>query len=252
MISVVLADDNREMCAVLAEVFSNQHDMELVATADNGFAVLEAVAHHKPDVLILDIIMPHLDGLGVLERMQNIGAPPKIIMLSEFGEETIIRQIMRLGASYCILKPFNFEVLLQRIRSFHDSGDVFVEENLPLELSERNNPGLQQTISEMLREVGVPAHLRGYLYIRQAIGMAVADPSALKGITKNMYPEIAITFQTTPHRVERAIRHAIEVAWQRNSAETVRRVFRQTILERKGKPTNLEFIALMTDKLLLR
>jgi len=252
LISVVLGDDNREMCTNLTEVFSNQHDMELVATVDNGFSVLEAVDRHSPDVLVLDIIMPHLDGLGVLERMQDLDSPPKVIALSEFGEEAVLRQVMRLGASYCMLKPFNPQVLLERIRCFHASFDVFFEEDTPFNLAGQNESSLQQTISEMLREVGVPAHLRGYLYIRHAISMAVADPSALTGITKNMYPEIAIVFQTTPHRVERAIRHAITVAWQRNTTETVKRFFRQTILDRKGKPTNLEFIALMTDKLLLR
>lgn len=252
LISVIIADDNREFCTLLGEFISNQRDIRLIATANNGLDAVDKVCEHKPDVLILDIIMPHLDGLGVLERLNETETRPRVIVLTAFGQESITQQALRLGADYYVLKPFNIEVLVQRIRDMYNDPDDQVAESAATLIPSRRLPDLETEITEMLHEIGVPAHIKGYQYMRYAIGLVVEDMSILNSITKTLYPEIAIKFQTTPNRVERAIRHAIETAWERSDFETVNKMFRYTIRNDKGKPTNSEFIALLADKLRLK
>lgn len=252
MISVIVADDNREFCMLLGEFISNQQDIRLVATANNGLDAVDKVAEHKPDVLILDIIMPHLDGLGVLERINRAEKRPRVIVLTAFGQESITQQALRLGADYYVLKPFNIEILVQRIRDMQNGDAGRVAEQAAALAPARRAPDMETEITDMLHEIGVPAHIRGYQYLRYAIGLAVEDMSILNSITKCLYPEIAIQYQTTPNRVERAIRHAIETAWERSDFETINKMFRYTIRNDKGKPTNSEFIALLADKLRLK
>ena len=252
MISVMVADDNREFCNLLSEFMSNQKDIKLVATANNGLDAVDKVHEHQPDVLILDIIMPHLDGLGVLERLNTNGHHrPRVIVLTAFGQDSITQQALRLGADYYVLKPFNIEVLIRRIRDLQtNGGPAASRENY--QSYDTPKIDLETVITNMLHEVGVPAHIKGYQYLRYAITLVIGDMAILNSITKTLYPEIAIKFQTTPNRVERAIRHAIETAWERSDLETINKMFRYTIRNDKGKPTNSEFIALLSDKLRLK
>lgn len=255
MISVLVADDNREFCNLLSDYMSTQEDIALVATASNGLDAVDKVYEHRPDVLLLDIIMPHLDGLGVLERLNSDGKHrPRVIVLTAFGQESITQQALRLGADYYVLKPFNIEVLIRRIRDLQGSGSsvISMETSSKYIVNDAPKIDLERETTVMLHEIGVPAHIKGYHYLRYAISLVVADMSILNSITKTLYPEVAIKFDTTPNRVERAIRHAIETAWERCEIEVINRLFRYTIRNDKGKPTNSEFIAMLADKLRLK
>ncbi|RRJ66456.1 sporulation transcription factor Spo0A [Paenibacillus oralis] len=258
-IEVLLADDNREFTNLLAEYISEQDDMIVSGIAYNGEEVLEMIenAAKVPDVLILDIIMPHLDGLGVLERIRdlNLNPQPKIIMLTAFGQENITQRAVQLGASYYILKPFDMEVLANRIRQLvgvqhmTTSGApaaAFAKSNV-VPLGKGKN--LDANITSIIHEIGVPAHIKGYQYLREAITMVYNNIEILGAITKTLYPAIAEKFKTTPSRVERAIRHAIEVAWTRGNIDSISHLFGYTINISKSKPTNSEFIAMVADKL---
>ncbi|AIQ64748.1 Stage 0 sporulation protein A [compost metagenome] len=263
-IEVLLADDNREFTNLLAEYISEQEDMTVTGIAYNGEEVVQMLSQVRkiPDVLILDIIMPHLDGLGVLERLRemDLNPQPKIIMLTAFGQENITQRAVQLGASYYILKPFDMEVLTNRVRQLvgTQSGSIMtsssssspsfsaVKSNV-VPLSKGKN--LDANITSIIHEIGVPAHIKGYQYLREAITMVYNNIEILGAITKTLYPAIAEKFKTTPSRVERAIRHAIEVAWTRGNIDSISHLFGYTINISKSKPTNSEFIAMVADKL---
>ena len=256
-IGVFLADDNREFTGLLSEYINEQEDMELVGTAYNGEEVVRKLQELErvPDVMILDIIMPHLDGLGVLEKLREMDLQPmpKIIMLTAFGQETITQRAVQLGASYYILKPFDLEVLVSRIRQL--AGTAPVAPAMSSGAARANiipmhkNRNLDANITSIIHEIGVPAHIKGYQYLREAITMVYNNIEILGAITKTLYPAIAEKFKTTPSRVERAIRHAIEVAWTRGNIESISHLFGYTINVAKSKPTNSEFIAMVADKL---
>lgn len=257
MISVVVADDNRDFCNLLSEYMSAQEDINLLATVHNGIDAVDRVLEHRPDVLILDIIMPHLDGLGVLERLNgnaDLQPRPRVIVLTAFGQDSITQQALKLGADYFVLKPFNIEVLVRRVRSLRDETpiDIASEGGLHYVLQGSPKPDLEVEITNLLHELGVPAHIRGYQYLRYAISLVIDDITILNSITKALYPEIAIKFETTPNRVERAIRHAIETSWERSEVEILNRHFRYTVRNDRGKPTNSEYIAMLGDKLRLK
>ena len=255
-IEVMLADDNKEFTNLLSEYISEQPDMEVVGVAYNGDEVLQYIERDRkiPDVLILDIIMPHLDGLGVLERLRtlNMSPQPQIIMLTAFGQENITQKAVQLGASYYILKPFDMEVLVNRIRQLVTNGSAVTPS---MNSSKANviplNKGknLDANITSIIHEIGVPAHIKGYQYLREAITMVYNNIEILGAITKTLYPDIAEKFKTTPSRVERAIRHAIEVAWTRGNIDSISHLFGYTVNISKSKPTNSEFIAMVADKL---
>lgn len=257
-IEVLLADDNREFTNLLGEYISDQQDMVVSGIAYNGEEVLNMIEESgkAPDVLILDIIMPHLDGLGVLERLRdmNLSPQPKVIMLTAFGQENITQRAVQLGASYYILKPFDMEVLASRIRQLVGSPSN-ISSSTPFSSMKSNvvpmgkGKNLDANITSIIHEIGVPAHIKGYQYLREAITMVYNNIEILGAITKTLYPAIAEKFKTTPSRVERAIRHAIEVAWTRGNIDSISHLFGYTINISKSKPTNSEFIAMVADKL---
>lgn len=262
-IEILLADDNREFTNLLADFLSEQEDMVVTGVAYNGEEVLQFLEQTRavPDVLILDIIMPHLDGLGVLERLRsmNLSPQPKIIMLTAFGQESITQRAVQLGASYYILKPFDMDILANRIRqlagvasnpsvgSSHAGSYMTSLKSNVVQLGKTKN--LDANITSIIHEIGVPAHIKGYQYLREAITMVYNNIEILGSITKTLYPAIAEKYKTTPSRVERAIRHAIEVAWTRGNIDSISRLFGYTINISKSKPTNSEFIAMVADKL---
>jgi len=256
-IEVLLADDNREFTALLTDFIDEQEDMAISGVAYNGNEVIRFIEQGKiPDVLILDIIMPHLDGLGVLEKLRemNLTPQPKIIMLTAFGQENITQKAVQLGASYYILKPFDMEVLTNRIRQLvsnqplTSSGSASISKTTNV-IPMTKGKNLDANITSIIHEIGVPAHIKGYQYLRDAITMVYNNIEILGAITKTLYPAIADKYKTTPSRVERAIRHAIEVAWTRGNIDSISHLFGYTVNISKAKPTNSEFIAMVADKL---
>lgn len=258
-INVLIADDNKDFCNILNEYLSTQDDLNILGLAKDGAEALDIISKDVPDVLILDIIMPHIDGLGVLEKLNNMNLEryPKIIVLSAVGQDKITQRAISLGADYYVVKPFDFEILVQRIRELstgvhHQSQRKLNEsKNTSYINKETKTKSIEARITNIIHEIGVPAHIKGYLYLREAIGMVIDDMELLSAVTKELYPSIAKKFNTTPSRVERAIRHAIEVAWSRGKVDTINNLFGYTIHTDKGKPTNSEFIAMVADKLRL-
>lgn len=259
-IKILIADDNKEFSSILSQYLKEQNDFEVVAIANDGLEAVEFVGSYKPDVLVLDIIMPHLDGLGVLEKINSMSSVsiPKVIVLSAVGQDKITQRAINLGAEYYVVKPFDMEIFSKRIRQMFSIGSMDHEVRrapsfiMPETNSFTNVNSLEAEITNIIHEIGVPAHIKGYLYLREAIQMVVKDIELLSAVTKELYPSIAKKFNTTASRVERAIRHAIEVAWSRGQVETINRIFGYTVHNDKGKPTNSEFIAMVADKLRLQ
>lgn len=264
-ISVLIADYNKEFCNILSDYFSSQKDITVVGVAKDGIEVLELIEETKPDLVVLDIIMPHLDGLGVLERLNtmNINPMPRIIILSAVGQDKITQRAIALGADYYVVKPFDMDVLSNRIRDMFSGttgGDAVrrtsgVQSSSVLDVKVKSSSqvvDLETEITNIIHEIGVPAHIKGYMYLREAITLVVNDIELLSAVTKELYPAIAKKYNTTASRVERAIRHAIEVAWSRGQVDTINKLFGYTIHNEKGKPTNSEFIAMVADKLRLK
>jgi len=262
-IRVLIADDNREFVEIVKEFIDRQEDMTLVGVAYHGNEALELISREEPHVVLLDIIMPHLDGLGVLEKLQNSAQRPKIIILTAFGQESMTQRAVNLGANYYILKPFDLDTLAKRIRQLQDDfadsyngiqdANVGIKNNSNSQISNGILPpttkNLEVEVTRMIHQMGVPAHVKGYQYLRDAIVSVVLNVSLLGAVTKELYPMIAVKYQTTPSRVERAIRHAIELAWDRGNVEFMNRFFGYTINVDRGKPTNSEFVAMVADKL---
>ena len=262
-ISVLIADDNQEFSHTLSNYINSQDDMEIIGMAKDGNEAVEMIANIEPDVVLLDVIMPHLDGLGVLERVNSMSSnkKPICIMLSAVGQDKITQKAIMLGAEYYVVKPFDIELLIKRIREIkffkpEQGSNNFITKDKKqpyIDISKDGNKedNLEALVTNVIHEVGVPAHIKGYQYLREAIMMGVNDIDVINQITKSLYPKIAYKFNTTPSRVERAIRHAIEVAWGRGDQKTVENIFGYTISAAKGKPTNSEFIAMIADKLRL-
>ncbi len=244
VIKILIADDNREFCELLKEFLKEQDEFNLVGVAQNGLEALDLIQNEAPDVVVLDVIMPHLDGIGVLEKLNESKYRPRVIMLTAFGQESITQRAVELGADYYILKPFDFEVLATRIRQL--AGGLNVS---PPYITVAKPKNLDVAVTNIIHEMGVPAHIKGYHYLRDAILQVIEDVSLLGAVTKELYPMIAHKYQTTPSRVERAIRHAIELAWDRGNIEMMTKFFGYTINLQRGKPTNSEFIAMVADKL---
>ncbi|GAW92305.1 sporulation transcription factor Spo0A [Calderihabitans maritimus] len=245
-ISILIADDNKELCELLKEYLDEEEDFKLVGIAYNGLQTIKMIEQHEPDVVILDIIMPHLDGIGVLEKLNNtrLSKRPKIIILTTLGQETTTLRSIELGADYYILKPFDFQVLGTRIRQLANGGNSSSQGPV-------RSRNLDVEVTRIIHQMGVPAHIKGYQYLRDAILMVIEEVNLLGAVTKELYPMIAEKYNTTPSRVERAIRHAIELAWDRGNVEMMNKFFGYTINVERGKPTNSEFIAMIADKLRL-
>jgi two-component system response regulator (stage 0 sporulation protein A) len=257
-IKVVIVDDNKEFCEILHKFISSHEEFEIIGIGHDGIQALEIVERERPDVLVLDIIMPHLDGLEVLERLQSLEGSyfPKVIILSAVGQDKITQRAIQLGADYYVVKPFDFEIFIKRLKEISgvELGQIKIKESNTVYLTSKSSgkeKDLESQITRIIQEIGIPAHIKGYLYLREAIGLVIENMDFLGAITKELYPQIAIRFNTTPSRVERAIRHAIEVAWTRGKIDTINQLFGYTVNNNKGKPTNSEFIALIADKLRL-
>lgn len=251
---VVIADDNKDFNNLMGEYINKQEEFKVIAKAYNGKELLEILQREEPDLIVLDVIMPELDGLGVLEKLDslNLSYEPKIIMLSAVGQDKITKRAMALGADYYIVKPFELDSFVVRMRQLMENTFSSSDPNVRREyIKEEPQQSTQFEITTILHEIGVPAHIKGYVYLREAIEMVMENMDLLGAVTKKLYPNIASKFNTTSSRVERAIRHAIEVAWARGRVETIDTIFGYTIDNHKGKPTNSEFIAMVADKLRL-
>lgn len=257
-LNIAIADDNDRITSLLGSLIREDKDLELVGQANNGADIYEIIKEKQPDVVLLDIIMPKEDGLSVMEKVardETMEKQPAFIVVSAVSQEQITEDAFNLGADYYILKPFDNKTVLNRIkhvRGYNRGGSkdsrVLGSKNRKNEYMERN---LESDVTSVIHEIGVPAHIKGYQYLRDAIILSVNDMEMLNSITKILYPTIAKRHQTTPSRVERAIRHAIEVAWSRGKMDTIDELFGYTVNNGKGKPTNSEFIALIADKIRL-
>jgi two-component system response regulator (stage 0 sporulation protein A) len=251
-IKLLIADDNKEFCDLIVEFLENEEDIEIMGVAHDGVEVLEKVEELNPEVLILDLIMPNLDGLGVIERLSSNPKRPKIVVLSAVGQDKITQKAINFGADYYIVKPFDLNILVDRIKQMVDINMPFqrhIQKKTVSPTSYDKNNSLEVQITNIIHEIGIPAHIKGYFYIREAISMVINNMELLSAVTKELYPIIADKYNTTPSRVERAIRHAIEVAWSRGCVETLNSLFGYTTTNDRGKPTNSEFIAMISDKL---
>ena len=266
MYKVLLVDDNQQFSNILENFLKEKGDIEVVGVAVDGWDCLEKIEAVKPDVGVLDMIMPRLDGSGVLDRMQNLSVHPKVIMLTAFTNDTMIQRAMMKGASDYLVKPFELEGIYERIKDvcrFYPGmvmegggtvGNLALADQMavyqPVRPVQKRKP-LEVEVTSLLHDMGVPAHVKGYQYLRDGILMILEDIHLLSGITKDLYPKIAEKYDTTPSRVERAIRHAIELAWGRGNIDLMTEYFGYTINLEKGKPTNSEFIAMVSDRIRL-
>lgn len=266
MIKILLVDDNQQFTSVLENFLKEKPDMKVVGVAADGWECLDLVESQNPDVILLDMIMPRLDGLGVLDRMQSMQVRPKVIMLTAYLNESMIQRAMMKGAVDYLVKPFELEGIYERIKDICRlypsmvmegtavAGSLALADPMPMYQVARPAPKrkpVEVEITSLLHDMGVPAHVKGYQYLRDAILMILDDFHLLTGITKDLYPKIAEKYDTTPSRVERAIRHAIELAWSRGNVDLMTDYFGYTINLEKGKPTNSEFIAMVSDRIRL-
>ncbi|HBA64201.1 MAG TPA: sporulation transcription factor Spo0A [Lachnospiraceae bacterium] len=254
-VNVAIADDNERILELLDVIVSGDKDLKVVGKANNGEDMYQIIKRMQPDVVLLDLIMPKMDGLSVMDMVnhdETIKKHPEFIIVTAVGQEKITEDAFRRGASYYIMKPFKNDVIIDRIKSVRQqirkdgiSGCMEGADN------GTRQENLETRVTNMIHEIGIPAHIKGYHYLRDSIMMAIEDMDVLNAITKVLYPTVAKKHQTTSSRVERAIRHAIEVAWSRGKLDTLDTLFGYTVSNGKGKPTNSEFIALIADTIRL-
>lgn len=244
MIRIFLIDESEEFRTQLEEAIGQESDMEVIGGASNGAAAIAKISLTKPDVILLSSVLPEIDGVGVAQEIRKLFGTdvPTMIMYSSFNIDAVMNQAVKAGVVYCFQKPFSVKILAERIRGILSHPEPMEEETF---CGER----LEVAVTNIIHEVGIPAHIKGYHYVREAIIMAVNDLESINAITKILYPSIAKKFSTTPSRVERAIRHAIETAWSRGDVDVLNKLFGYTVSNDKGKPTNSEFIAMIADRL---
>lgn len=254
-INVAIVDGNERMIEVATNILENNQGIHIVGSAEDGLKGLDLIRKTKPDIVLMDLMLSKLDGLSVMERIKKENGEVGFIILSSICQEGLMDKAFAVGADYYILKPFDYDAIVSRIKQVYASnhehlldcmaGKIYENKNRKSELS------LETDVTNIIHEIGVPAHIKGYQYLRDAIMMSVNDSEMLNSITKQLYPTIAKQHKTTPSRVERAIRHAIEVAWSRGKMDTIDELFGYTVNNGKGKPTNSEFVALIADKIRL-
>ena len=237
---VIVADANDSYRAMLRETIEQTGEFTVVASVGDGKSALQQVRELTPDLLLLDVVLPELDGFSVLEQIHREELPVRTMMVSSFFTEQVVAEALEKGAAFFMPKPFENNALLERMRSV-------CRPVQPIS----HTKSLKNMVTDIIHEIGVPAHIKGYQYLREAILIAVEDMDVINAVTKVLYPEVARRYSTSPSRVERAIRHAIEVAWDRGDLETLQKFFGYTVSNTKGKPTNSEFIAMIADRLVL-
>lgn len=257
-INVAIVDDNEKMVSLLDAILQTDKNIEVIGRGDDGVQALDIIKNQEPDVVLLDLIMPKLDGLEVMQQVNkdmSLKKRPAFIVISAIGKENITENAFNLGAMYYIMKPFENDMILRRIHQVTERQILqpgHTQKNRQTDyMTEYREKNLETDVTNIIHEIGVPAHIKGYQYLRDAIIMSVDNREVINSITKVLYPTIAKMNKTTPSRVERAIRHAIEVAWSRGKMDTIDELFGYTIHTGKGKPTNSEFIALIADKIRL-
>ena len=256
-LEIAIADDNEAVVENLTQGLAREPEFQVVGHAGDGEELLKIIREKAPDVVLLDIIMPKMDGLAVMEKVRDdktLKKIPSFIVITAVGHEKVTEDAFRLGAGYYVMKPFDADLVISRIKTVAGNTGKPMEKRTvaPYESkSEYLERNLESDVTAMIHEIGVPAHIKGYQYLRDAIILSVQDMEMLNSITKILYPTIAKKHQTTSSRVERAIRHAIEVAWSRGNMDTINDLFGYTINTGKGKPTNSEFVALIADRIRL-
>ncbi|MBQ7104770.1 MAG: sporulation transcription factor Spo0A [Bacilli bacterium] len=245
-IRVLMIDDNIDLIKMVKEYFSDHASIDISLEAHDGVEGMRLIKENQCDydVVLLDLIMPKRDGVSVLEEMQDLELNKKVIVITSYNNENMIRRVSELGINYFILKPFDLMDLEKRILSCKEE----IKETKNIDLFQNN---LQISVTKILHELGMPSHIKGYQYIREGIMIIYKNPDVIGGITKELYPEIANRFDTTSSRVERAIRHAIEVSWNRGNWDLMEDIFGHSVDIDKAKPTNSEFIVTVADKLRL-
>lgn len=259
-LNVAIVEDNPQMMNLLNNILEQEDGFCVVGKAENGEDAYNMIMETSPDVVLMDVIMPKMDGISVMEKVKRERGGKKVpsfIMVTAAGSDNVAADAFQLGASYFIMKPFNREIVLDKIRRVCCSTvrtPIYAEMKKVQPYADKTEyiqQNLEDDVTQLLHEIGIPAHIKGYQYLRDAIGISVEEEDMLVSVTKVLYPTIAKRHNTTPSRVERAIRHAIEVAWSRGRVDTINDLFGYTINNGKGKPTNSEFIALVSDKIRL-
>jgi len=245
--TVLIADNTEEFCTSLSVALGRAEGFEILGIATDGEQAIRMVTERKPKILVLDMMLAKKDGISVLKAISTLQPRPVVLATSGFITEYVASAAANLGVQYLMLKPCDMSALVERLEEMR-GGDGHRQS--PVRHS--NQTSIETMVTNIIHEIGVPAHIKGYQYLREAIIIATQDMDVINAITKVLYPQVAKTFQTTPSRVERAIRHAIEVAWDRGDLDTLQRFFGYTVSNTKGKPTNSEFIALIADKLQLQ
>ena len=245
--TVIIADNTQEFCSGLTAALQRSNGFQVLGTANDGEQAIRMVTERKPKILVLDMMLKKLDGISVLKAIGSMEHKPVVLATSGFITDYVASAAASLGVRYLMLKPCDMSALVERLEEIRGAGNQ--KANTGRSNSHNN---IETLVTGIIHEIGVPAHIKGYQYLREAIIIAVNDMDVINAITKVLYPQVAKTFQTTPSRVERAIRHAIEVAWDRGDLDTLQRFFGYTVSNTKGKPTNSEFIALIADKLQLQ
>ena len=244
--SIIIADSTEEFCSALSGALQRAGGFQILGTAGDGEQAIRMITERRPQILVLDLMLAKQDGLSVLKAISNMERKPAILATSRFVTDYVAAAAANLGVRYLMMKPCDMTALVERLEEIRGG------ESRRQPSSHHGNTSIEAMVTSIIHEIGVPAHIKGYQYLREAIIIAVNDMDVINAITKVLYPQVAKTFQTTPSRVERAIRHAIEVAWDRGDLDTLQRFFGYTVSNTKGKPTNSEFIALIADKLQLQ